>query len=85
MCQQCQERCNREHQGAAFAHFLQVSKCKQLVKLAALSALTAATDPKGTAKLARLVARVPGGRGRGRCGQPLFSPGVDRQVGAETP
>ena len=55
----------------------QVSQCTKLVGLAAL----AAADPlKRDPKLARLVAKVAGGKGRGRSKQPLFSAGVDGQV-----
>jgi hypothetical protein len=58
---------------------MQVTQCKQLVRLAML----AASDTlKSDAKLAKLVGRLAvGGVGRGRCKLPLFSTDVDGQVG----
>lgn len=54
-----------------------MAQCKKLVRLAALAA---SDDLKNDAKLAKLLQVVSGGKGRGRCRKPLFSPDVDRQV-----
>jgi hypothetical protein len=58
---------------------MQVTQCKQLVKLATLAA---SDSLKTDAKLAKLVGRLAvGGVGRGRCKLPLFTPDVDGQLG----
>ena len=57
---------------------MQVTQCKQLVKLATLAA---SDSLKTDAKLAKLVGQLAvGGAGRGRCKLPLFSPDVNGQV-----
>lgn len=55
----------------------QVTQCPALAWLPQLAASNAlSSDPRMT----RLVPKVPGGVGRGRCRQPLFSPNVGNQV-----